>query len=378
MLNPSPLTTGSRIALLAITSAALLAFPTAAQAFRPKPEASKESDAPVLLVLGVAGEDDAPAAALARELSLALDTFDVRRRQVRRGDFPEQSIAEQVSRVNRIRRRGGAAVVVWLARPLPGVLMLHVVAGGHDNAIIRTVEVQAAAGAEGTLAMAVRELLAADQILAAPSEPEVEPVPRAAQPTTRTAPPTSAAMVPALPSAPAERAPYVALLLNAEHSIQDGEGPATSFLGGIGLHRVRLFGGLKGFVSLLGRIGPWNADDAATIRAKGVRIAVGLQQVCPVADSLEVVASGGAEAERSRITVEPAVGIAREEVYWSARLTGGLEMAFSPWDGWLTGAVLNLGFRPTGVTFRRASDDAVLYRSPRWEAGLGLTLSRSL
>jgi hypothetical protein len=53
-------------------------------------------------------------------------------------------------------------------------------------------------------------------------------------------------------------------------------------------------------------------------------------------------------------------------------------MAFSPWDGWLTGAVLNLGFRPTGVTFRRASDDAVLYRSPRWEAGLGLTLSRSL
>lgn len=98
-------------------------------------------------------------ARLHEELTLLLDTFIVLNTPISVPDFPRKPLAEQLAAVLPVAKGNDAAAVVWLAEPVPGQLMLHLVAQGTGRTLVRTLEFDRKSRNESALAVMMRELL---------------------------------------------------------------------------------------------------------------------------------------------------------------------------------------------------------------------------
>jgi hypothetical protein len=96
---------------------------------------------------------------LHEELTLLLDSFVVLNTPIAVPDFPKKPLAEQLAAVLPVAKQNDAAAVVWLSEPLPGQLMLHLVAQGTGRTLVRTLEFDRRSRNESALALMLRELL---------------------------------------------------------------------------------------------------------------------------------------------------------------------------------------------------------------------------
>jgi hypothetical protein len=96
---------------------------------------------------------------LHEELTLLLDSFIVLNTPIAVPDFPKKPLADQLAAVLPVAKQNDAAAVVWLSEPLPGQLMLHLVAQGTGRTLVRTLEFDKRSRNESALALMLRELL---------------------------------------------------------------------------------------------------------------------------------------------------------------------------------------------------------------------------
>jgi hypothetical protein len=96
---------------------------------------------------------------LHEELTLLLDSFIVLNTPIAVPDFPKKPLADQLAAVLPVAKQNDAAAVVWLSEPLPGQLMLHLVAQGTGRTLVRTLEFDRRSRNESALALMPRELL---------------------------------------------------------------------------------------------------------------------------------------------------------------------------------------------------------------------------
>jgi len=136
-------------------------------------------------------------ARLHEELTLLLDTFIVLNTPISVPDFPRKPLAEQLAAVLPVAKSNDAAAVVWLAEPVPGQLMLHLVAQGTGRTLVRTLEFDRKSRNESALAVMMRELLGTAFLYEAPAD--VPPQLRAVVKQTRATMSTAADVSP-LPS----------------------------------------------------------------------------------------------------------------------------------------------------------------------------------
>jgi hypothetical protein len=118
--------------------------------------------APIFLVLRTAASpvQVAREARLHDEVSLLLDNFAVLSQSVEApARFQALPLAEQLALVLDLARRDEAVAALWLAEPLRGQLMVHVVGISSGRALIRTLEFDQKSSSEKALALIVRELL---------------------------------------------------------------------------------------------------------------------------------------------------------------------------------------------------------------------------
>ncbi|MBL9037530.1 MAG: hypothetical protein JNG84_03340 [Archangium sp.] len=143
---------------------------------------------------------------LHEELTLLLDSFMVILTSVDAKAFAKRPLAEQLSIALPLSKANDAVAVVWLAEPLPGQVMLHLVAMGTGRTLVRTLEFDRRSQSEEVLAVMLRELLGT-AFLYEPA-PQLPPTVRALVSTVRTMMPpleTLASSEPAarpLPTAP--------------------------------------------------------------------------------------------------------------------------------------------------------------------------------
>lgn len=128
------------------------------------------STAPIFLVLRTSQEPVAAAreVRLHEEISLLLDNFAVLSHPVDDRDFQARSLSQQLTKVLALAAGNDAVGALWLAEPVPGQLMLHVVGIGTGRSLIRTLEFDRRSGSEKALALIVRELLGTAFLEAAP------------------------------------------------------------------------------------------------------------------------------------------------------------------------------------------------------------------
>lgn len=126
--------------------------------------------APIFLVLRTSKEPVASQreVRLHDEVSLLMDNFAVLSLPVEAPDFLSRSLAQQLQEVLALADRNCAVGALWLAEPLPGQLMVHVVGIGTGRSLIRTLEFDRRSGSEKALALIVRELLGTAFLKAAP------------------------------------------------------------------------------------------------------------------------------------------------------------------------------------------------------------------
>ncbi len=96
---------------------------------------------------------------LHEELTLLLDSFIVILTSVEVRDFARKALADQIAVVLPLAKNNDAVAVVWLAEPLPGQMMLHLVARGTGRTLVRTLEFDRKSQSENVLALMLRELL---------------------------------------------------------------------------------------------------------------------------------------------------------------------------------------------------------------------------
>ena len=96
---------------------------------------------------------------LHEELTLLLDSFMVILTSVEVRDFARKALADQIAVVLPLAKTNDAVAVVWLAEPLPGQMMLHLVARGTGRTLVRTLEFDRKSQSENVLALMLRELL---------------------------------------------------------------------------------------------------------------------------------------------------------------------------------------------------------------------------
>jgi hypothetical protein len=96
---------------------------------------------------------------LHEELTLLLDSFIVLNTPISVPDFPMKPLADKLAAVLPVAKQNDAAAVVWLSEPLPGQLMLHLVAQGTGRTLVRTLEFDRRSRNESALALMLRELL---------------------------------------------------------------------------------------------------------------------------------------------------------------------------------------------------------------------------
>lgn len=94
-------------------------------------------------------------------LTLALDSFAVILAPPSKDTFASLTLPEQVALALPETESSGAVAVVWLVRPAPRQLMVHLVARNTGRTLVKTVETTSGPDAEATLALVVRELLGA-------------------------------------------------------------------------------------------------------------------------------------------------------------------------------------------------------------------------
>lgn len=131
-------------------------------------------------------------------LTLALDAFAVMLTPPDRDDFAGLTLPEQVSlALPQTETTGvGAVAVVWLVRPAPRQVMVHLVARNTGRTLVKTVETTSGPDAEATLALVVKELLGAAFLFEPPASlpPGLGPVVQSVR--TQVAPPQPAAPAP--------------------------------------------------------------------------------------------------------------------------------------------------------------------------------------
>ncbi len=96
---------------------------------------------------------------LHEELTLLLDSFMVILTSAEVKDFARKSLAEQMAVVLPLSKNNDAVAVVWMAEPLPGQMMLHLVARGTGRTLVRTLDFDRKSQSENVLALMLRELL---------------------------------------------------------------------------------------------------------------------------------------------------------------------------------------------------------------------------
>lgn len=106
---------------------------------------------------------------LHEELTLLLDSFIVLNTPISVPDFPRKPLADQLAAVLPVAKSNDAAAVVWLAEPVPGQLMLHLVAQGTGRTLVRTLEFDRKSRNESALAVMMRELLGTAFLYEAPA-----------------------------------------------------------------------------------------------------------------------------------------------------------------------------------------------------------------
>jgi hypothetical protein len=106
---------------------------------------------------------------LHEELTLLLDSFIVLNTPISVPDFPRKPLADQLAAVLPVAKANDAAAVVWLSEPLPGQLMLHLVAQGTGRTLVRTLEFDKKSRNESALALMMRELLGTAFLYDAPA-----------------------------------------------------------------------------------------------------------------------------------------------------------------------------------------------------------------
>lgn len=116
---------------------------------------------PVLIMVHIEGPPAflATQEGLREELSLLLDGFMVMSTPVEKDDFARLSLAEQLAAVLPVTKANEAVAAVWLAQPLKGQLMLHLVAMGTGRTLVRTIEFDRKSQSPSALALMLRELL---------------------------------------------------------------------------------------------------------------------------------------------------------------------------------------------------------------------------
>lgn len=126
-------------------------------------------------------------------LTLALDAFAVMLTPPDRDDFAGLTLPEQVSlALPQTESTGvGAVAVVWLVRPAPRQLMVHLVARNTGRTLVKTVETTSGPDAEATLALVVKELLGAAFLFEPPASlpPGLGPVVQSVRTQVAPAPP---------------------------------------------------------------------------------------------------------------------------------------------------------------------------------------------
>ncbi|MBL8933163.1 MAG: hypothetical protein JNM69_01340, partial [Archangium sp.] len=108
-------------------------------------------------------------ARLHEELTLLLDSFIVLNTPIAIPDFPRKPLADQLAAVLPVAKSNDAAAVVWLSEPIPGQLMLHLVAQGTGRTLVRTLEFDKKSRNESALALMMRELLGTAFLYEAPA-----------------------------------------------------------------------------------------------------------------------------------------------------------------------------------------------------------------
>ncbi len=116
---------------------------------------------PVLVMVRTSGNSsfEKSQQRLHEELTLLLDSFMVILTPVEAKDFARKPLADQIAIVLPLSRKDDAVAVVWLAEPLPGQMMLHLVAMGTGRTMVRTLEFDRRSQSENVLALMLRELL---------------------------------------------------------------------------------------------------------------------------------------------------------------------------------------------------------------------------
>lgn len=116
---------------------------------------------PVLIMVRTSGSPvfEKNQAGLHDELTLLLDGFMILNVPIEVEDFPRKSLAEQWAAVLPLSRANEAVAVVWMAEPMPGQLMLHLVAISTGRTLVRTLDFDRKSRSASTLALMLRELL---------------------------------------------------------------------------------------------------------------------------------------------------------------------------------------------------------------------------
>ncbi len=142
-------------------SVSLAAWVLAANPVPPKGVVVTASAPPVLVMVRTNGNSsfEKSQQRLHEELTLLLDSFMVILTPVETKDFAKKPLADQISVVLPLSKANDAVAVVWLAEPLPGQMMLHLVAMGTGRTLVRTLEFDRRSQTENVLALMLRELL---------------------------------------------------------------------------------------------------------------------------------------------------------------------------------------------------------------------------
>lgn len=179
-------------------------------------------------------------AKLHEELTLLLDSFIVLNTPISVPDFPRKPLADQLAAVLPVAKGNDAAAVVWLSEPLPGQLMLHLVAQGTGRTLVRTLEFDRKSRNESALALMMRELLGTAFLYEAPASvpPQLRAVVKQTRATmsssTEVAPTPIVEGAPPVPVTP-PRPPRVRLMVHGlvDSGVIDQLGSSTRYGGSV-------------------------------------------------------------------------------------------------------------------------------------------------
>lgn len=317
-------------------------------------------------------------ARLHEELTLLLDSFIVLNTPIAVPDFPRKPLADQLAAVLPVAKANDAAAVVWLAEPLPGQLMLHLVAQGTGRTLVRTLEFDRKSRNESALALMMRELLGTAFLYEAPANvpPQLRAVVKQTRATMSNAAdvaPPPIVDTPIAPPAPARPPDPKRLRVMAFGLVDSG---IVDHLGGA----TRYGGALSALFKLTERLG-LGLDVSAT----GHR-AVPLESAAVSSVSVPILAVGTRSYTLGEVAFWPRVGVGPEVTWTTSREAVPGQLTTLTGAG-LLGVDVSAGIQALSIVFRlqalgrlgRAQlvelpGDQVVWRQPALSlhAGIGL------